>query len=218
MQLSILSKFIKCEFSEKQQLIKLAYSYFKFRIFLAPFLARVGKRSIVGKPIYVTPGYIFVGNSVFIKPGCRMEGVNKYEDRRYSPSIVIEDGVTIEQNCHITAADRLVIGANSLISSYVLITDISHEYHDISKPVGRQPIEVKNTSIGSNCFIGSGAKILPGTVLGSHCIVGSNAVVQGAIPDYCVVVGVPAVVVKRFNQRTHTWCKTNPNGDFLDVE
>ena len=66
---------------------------------------------------------------------------------------------------------------------------------------------VKETTIGENCFIGMGAAIMPGTVLGKQCVVGANSVVKGTFPDYCVIVGSPAKIVKKYNQHTQIWEK-----------
>lgn len=60
------------------------------------------------------------------------------------------------------------------------------------------------------------AVIQAGTILGKQCIVGSNAVVRGHFPDYCVIVGVPARIVKRYDDKSGVWKKTNNKGEFLD--
>ena len=64
-----------------------------------------------------------------------------------------------------------------------------------------------HTAIGENCFIGYGAVIMPGTVLGRQCIVGANSVVKGVYPDYCVIAGVPARIIRRYNFQTEEWEK-----------
>ena len=51
--------------------------------------------------------------------------------------------------------------------------------------------------IGDNVWIGTRAIIQPGVVIGSHSIIGSGAVVTKSIPEYSVVVGVPARVIKK---------------------
>lgn len=63
----------------------------------------------------------------------------------------------------------------------------------------------KETKIGDGCFIGYGAAIQSGTKLGKHCVVGTNSVVRGEFPDYSVIVGSPARVVKQYNIRTGIW-------------
>ena len=97
-----------------------------------------------------------------------------------------------------------------------MITDIDHEYQDPAMPVALQSLLVKKTSIGNNCFLGGGARIQAGTRLGDHCIVGTNSVVRGGFPDYSVVVGAPARVVKRYDPVSKLWKKTDKNGIFID--
>jgi acetyltransferase-like isoleucine patch superfamily enzyme len=99
----------------------------------------------------------------------------------------------------------LRIGTGTVVNAYTFITDIEHEYRDISKPVLEQPLVFRRTEIGANCFIGIGASILAGTVLGDGCVVGTNAVVRGEFPPHSVMVGVPGRVVKRFNRESQIW-------------
>lgn len=54
-----------------------------------------------------------------------------------------------------------------------------------------------DTVIGNDVWFGTGATILPGTKIGDGVIVGAQAVVGGRLPDYCVVAGNPARVVRR---------------------
>ena len=51
--------------------------------------------------------------------------------------------------------------------------------------------------IGNNVRITAGAKIIGNLKIGDHVTVGANAVVVKDIPDRCVVVGVPAYIIKR---------------------
>jgi virginiamycin A acetyltransferase len=53
-----------------------------------------------------------------------------------------------------------------------------------------------DTVIGHDCWIGHGALILPGARLGHGVIVGAGAVVTGDIPDYAIVAGNPARVLR----------------------
>ena len=52
-----------------------------------------------------------------------------------------------------------------------------------------------DTWIGSNCFIGGRALILPGVVIGDSCIVGAGSVVTRSIPAHCIVAGNPARIL-----------------------
>lgn len=51
--------------------------------------------------------------------------------------------------------------------------------------------------IGDNVRITAGAKVIGGVKIGNNVTVGANAVVVKNVPDDCVVVGVPAYIVRR---------------------
>jgi acetyltransferase-like isoleucine patch superfamily enzyme len=97
-----------------------------------------------------------------------------------------------------------------------MITDISHGYSQLDTGVMDQPLEVGDVEVGDYCFLGMGCRIMPGTKLGKQCVVGANAVVMGEYPDYCVLVGSPARIVKRYNKATQSWQKTDSNGVFYN--
>ncbi len=66
---------------------------------------------------------------------------------------------------------------------------------------------MKETIIGNNCFVGTGAKIMAGVHMGDNVIVGANAVVTKDVPAYSIVAGVPAKVIKKYNFETKKWEK-----------
>lgn len=53
-----------------------------------------------------------------------------------------------------------------------------------------------DTVIGNDCWLGRDALILPRARLGDGVIVGARAVVGGAVPDYAIVAGNPAGIVR----------------------
>lgn len=136
-----------------------------------------------------------------------MEGIKQYNDCLFNPLIVLEDGVSIQQNLHLTCAGNITIGRNTAIGANVTITDIHHPYEDVTLPIEKQDITVAPVHIGEDCKIYNNAVILPGVVIGKHVTVGANSVVTTCIPDYSVAVGAPAKVVKRYNFETGSWEK-----------
>lgn len=174
----------------------------------APFFKKFSFPSHIGVPIF-TKGLnrVIIGKRVRILPGLRIETHN-------NGTITFEKNISIGQNFHITSADNLIIGSNTTISGNVFITNIDHDYQEIGKPILDQKLIIRETRIGSNCFIGYGAAIQAGTILGEQCIVGASSVVRGKFPEYSVIVGIPAKVVKRYDVVTKTWVKTNPDGTF----
>lgn len=171
-------------------------------ILCKPFFGRFGMPSYIGKPtLLFGVKKIFIGKRVRIFPNVRLEvhGSNS--------SLTINDNVAIGQNVHITSGENLIIGASSTILANVFITNIDHDYTEIDRHILDQKMIIKKTVIGENCFIGIGSAIQAGTILGKQCIVGANSVVRGSFPDYCVIVGSPAKIVKKFNFETQEWEK-----------
>jgi serine O-acetyltransferase len=78
---------------------------------------------------------------------------------------------------------RAVIGENCNISQGVTIGEANRGRHK-GTPV-----------IGHHVYIGPGAKIVGAVRVGDHAAIGANCVVIDDVPDYAVVVGVPAKVV-----------------------
>ena len=163
----------------------------------------------------ITPKYVSLGKKCYIGYNARIEGIDRYNNIIYTPQIVIGDGVSIQQNIHLTCASSIIIGKNTAIAANVTITDIDHPYIDIDIPIERQDLIVKNVSIGEDCKIYNGAVILQGVKIGRHCVVGANSVVIKDIPDFCVVVGAPAKIVRRYDFGCSTWRKTRPDGSFI---
>lgn len=170
---------------------------------------------IIKSPIHLTPRFIRLGAHVYIGPNARIDGVRRYNDKLFSPQIVLGERVKIQQGLHLTCAESVTIGNNTAIAAYVTITDINHPYTDIDLPIERQDLEVKPVKIGEDCKIYNGAVILPGVTIGKHCAIGANSVVTRSIPDYCVAIGAPARIIKRYDFDAKEWKKTNPNGEFI---
>lgn len=176
-----------------------------------PFFGAFGFPSYIGNPIFLkNTRRIFFGKRVRIFPGARMEVVSS------SASISIQENVSIGQNLHIISGGDMVIGKNTTISANVLITNVDHEFRQIGTHILDQPLLIKDTTIGENCFIGYGAVIQAGSILGIQCVVGANSVVCGNFPDYSVIVGVPAKVIKRYDVNNQSWKKTDEKGNFTN--
>ena len=54
----------------------------------------------------------------------------------------------------------------------------------------------KRVKIGSNVWIGSNVTILPGVEIGDGAVVGAGSVVTKNVPEYSIVAGNPAKVIK----------------------
>jgi acetyltransferase-like isoleucine patch superfamily enzyme len=53
-----------------------------------------------------------------------------------------------------------------------------------------------DTRIGSKCFIGLNAIILPGVTIGDHCVVAAGSLVNEDVPQRSMVAGNPAKIIR----------------------
>ena len=116
-------------------------------ILYKPFFGKFGVVSYMGRPLFIKGSRkIFIGKNVRIFPNFRIE-------THKNGKIVIEDNVAIGQNVHITSASDLIIGTNSTILANTFITNIDHEYEQIGRHILDQPMKIRETKIGENCFL-----------------------------------------------------------------
>ena len=59
--------------------------------------------------------------------------------------------------------------------------------------------------IGDNVWLGEKVAVLPGVRIGHGVVVGAGAVVTRDVPDHCIVAGVPARVIKRYDFERQQW-------------
>jgi acetyltransferase-like isoleucine patch superfamily enzyme len=114
------------------------------------------------------------------------------------PVLRIGDRCVIGRGSHIVAHHSIEIGADVFTGPYVYITDQNHSYADVEVPVGRQWPVNSSVRIGAGTWLGTGAIVLPGSVIGKNVVVAAGAVVRGKVPDYAVVGGVPAKVIREY--------------------
>jgi acetyltransferase-like isoleucine patch superfamily enzyme len=101
----------------------------------------------------------------------------------------------IMKGCYITGRGGLIIGDYTQIAPNVVIVTANHDVYDSRKHV-TAPVK-----IGRYCWVGAGAKIMPGVELGDWTIVGAGTVVTQSFPEgHCVIVGVPAKKIKELDR------------------
>jgi acetyltransferase-like isoleucine patch superfamily enzyme len=125
-------------------------------------------------------------------------GMAPGQDLGPEPVLRLGDRCVIGRGSHIVAHHSIEIGDDVFTGPYVYITDQNHSYADIEVPVGRQWPVNGTVSIGAGTWLGTGAVILPGAKIGRNVVVAAGAVVRGAVPDYAVVGGVPARVIREY--------------------
>ena len=98
------------------------------------------------------------------------------------------------------ARGGITIEDGAQIAANVQLLSNNHDPYDL------QVLTCKPVLIKEGAWIGAGATVLPGVCVGKHAVVGAASVVTKDVPDYAVVVGNPAKVIKmldedRFNDK-----------------
>lgn len=167
-------------------------------------------------------------NNVLIDPTCDIRGFERMKFEKNvviqkdcwlniafnnpipGPMILIGEGTNIGRRSTISAANKISIGKYVLFAPNVFIADTHHEYKRLGTPIIYQGITTHDDQIiiGDETWIGINAVIMGNVKVGKHCVIGANAVVNKDIPDYCVAVGNPAMIIKRFDLKTGQWIAT----------
>jgi len=114
---------------------------------------------------------------------------------RFWTGIEIHPGATIGKRLVIDHGMGIVIGETAELGDDILL------YQGVTLGGTGKDSGKRHPTIGNNCLIGSGAKILGPFKVGDNCRIAANAVVLREIPDNSTAVGVPARVVRIAGQK-----------------
>lgn len=128
--------------------------------------------------------------------------LGKSENAWINPPFYCDYGFNIEvgknlftnYNCTILDVAKVKIGDNVLIGPNVSIYTAGHPIHADTRKTGYEygaPI-----TIGDNVWIGGNSIILPDVTVGSNSVIAAGSVVTRDVPEWTVVAGNPARVIK----------------------
>lgn len=99
------------------------------------------------------------------------------------------------------------IDQNVMLAQNVVISGLNHGFEDVKLSPSVQQVTCKPIVIEQDVWIGANAVVTAGVKIGRHSVVGAGSVVTKDIPDFCVAVGNPARVIKRYNHALGIWEK-----------
>lgn len=185
---------------------KLCFKYNLFRIKCWIIKAKkegllLGENCSFSLPVHsIGMKNILIGDNFKAGERLKLRAFNNWEGESFNPKIIIGNNVNIETDCHISAINKVEIGDNVLIASFVFISDHSHgniNVTDLDKPPLERPLFSKGPIvIKNNVWIGEKATILSNVTIGENSVIGANSVVTKDIPPNCVACGNPAKVIK----------------------
>ena len=166
-----------------------ATDYLMRRIILRAMCKRAGHGLQVGpNVVFKHPETMEFGDAVFIGAQAMIQG-------RY-------DG-TCRIGSHVWIGPQAYMDARSLeLEDYVgwgpgaKVLGSAHTGEPVDAPIITTALVIKPVIVGFGADIGMNASILPGVRIGSNAIVGAGAVVTQDVPDYAIVAGVPAKILR----------------------
>ncbi len=132
------------------------------------------------------------------------EKLNELFGTSLSKSVTIEPPIQIDYACQVKIGERVFIGNNFIATTYggleiqdgamiaagCTIATVNHDYRDLNVVVG------KSVVIKKGAWICSKVTIVPGITIGEGAVVAAGSVVTKDVPDYVVVAGNPAKIIK----------------------
>lgn len=117
---------------------------------------------------------------------------------QHPENIYIGDGSFINPGGIIYASKnaKIYIGNNCMVSYNVHLRTDYHVYSNPMMPMKEQGMQEKDIRIGDDVWIGCGAQVMSGVTIGTGAVVGAGAVVCHDVPEFAVVGGVPARIIK----------------------
>lgn len=114
-----------------------------------------------------------------------------------SPYIEIGDNSEFGQKCLIHG--DVVIGSYVIMGPDVKIYTRNHVFDSLATPIALQGKRMQVTKIGDDVWIGANVIVLPGVNVGNHSIVAAGSIVTRDVPEYAIVGGNPAKVIRYRN-------------------
>jgi maltose O-acetyltransferase len=137
-------------------------------------------------------------DKIYIEPNFRCD---------YGINITFGENAYMNFDCCILDVAPVVIGKNFLAAPGVHIYTATHP----TDPIERREYELgKAITIGDDVWIGGMAVICPGVKIGNGVVVGAGSVVTKDVPDYVVVAGNPAKIIKQLEKPSEDASNASP--------
>ena len=102
--------------------------------------------------------------------------------------------VFINHSAILSASGGIEFGDGVMVAPCLRIATINHDFYERHTKYTYGKVVIKK-----NAWIGMNVTICPGVTIGEYAVVAAGAVVTKDVPDYAVVGGVPAKVIKMLN-------------------
>ena len=211
-------KFIKQIIAKIIWIVSKVYSYQRSRklwwyrnqlysLWIRNFIGEIGEHSIIFYPCTLQGSgqkRIMIGDDTRIQGHCVLGCWERYNERRFTPTLTIGNHCDIGEYNQITACNKITIGDGLLTGRYVYIGDNAHgglsQEEAQIPPAKRKLISKGEIVIGNNVWIGDKVTILGGVTIGDNVIIGANSMVTHDVPSNSIAAGNPAKVIKELDK------------------
>ncbi len=175
-----------------------------------------------GRGVYFGAGVILrhpcklaIGDHVVVADGCLLDARgDSNRGIRLGDNVILGDRATLRcKDGDIIIGNNVGIGLHSSLSAvggnvleladevmigpYAYLGAASYHYDRLDIPISRQGQDLKGgIRVGYGAWIGARAVVMDGVTIGRDAIVATNAVVNKDVPDYAIVAGIPAKLVR----------------------
>jgi len=158
-------------------------------IHILPFISPLGTRWSTRLQSHIYGSYLLgmAGAGLKVKRGVVIDSPGQ---------ISVGTNVGLGEYSFLVGNGGISIGDNVMIGHHVSILSASHRYDRLDIPMRDQGLILSQVTIGDDVWIGCGVRLMPGITIGNGAVIAANAVVTDDIPDYAVVGGIPARLIK----------------------
>jgi acetyltransferase-like isoleucine patch superfamily enzyme len=115
-----------------------------------------------------------------------------------SARVRIGAGTFLNLGVMVAAGELVEIGDHCMLANGCFVSDASHRYDDLARPITWQGFETKGpTRIGDNCWLGTNVVVTSAVNIGERCVIGANSVVTEDLEPFSLAAGAPARTVRR---------------------
>lgn len=140
---------------------------------------------------------IQIGSDVLIGPHISLSaGMAPTQELINDRIVSIGDRCLIGRHSSIVGHLSITIEEDVFFGPNVYVTDQNHSVDRLDLPIGKQSKPEEPVVIGAGSWLGTNSVVLPGVTIGKHVAVGAGSVVTSDVPDYAVVAGAPARVLR----------------------
>ena len=131
-------------------------------------------------------------------------GQNVYVDN----NTVIGDGVKIQNN--VSVYNGVILEDYVFCGPSMVFTNVINPRSEIERKD-----EFRQTLVRRGATIGANATIVCGVTIGRYALIGAGAVVTADVPDYALMVGVPARRVGWISRHGHRLIEQDADGNWI---